>query len=176
MALKAENFPFKYTLAVSHHSTLVVTIREASTDLLADCIGSNKSSVEEGNAQINVYHLPTQFSGDSLVLMEKLLSTIKEAGDWYDKSDSQTDYFNTAFYIDINIGSQDKPCVFVKPKADLAKSLNILINHAGSSLRAEDAAPSRIDAMVAEMGQTSVGQMLSRDALYELAFAAAEAN
>jgi len=35
-----------------------------------------------------------------LINLEKL---IKKHGDWFDQSDSQTDYFNTAFYIDINL-------------------------------------------------------------------------
>ena len=28
---------------------------------------------------------------------------IKKAGEWYDKTDTMTDYFNTAFYIDLKL-------------------------------------------------------------------------
>lgn len=36
----------------------------------------------------------------------------KKAGTWHDESNAQIDYFNTAFYIDINIGRWDKPYVY----------------------------------------------------------------
>ena len=31
------------------------------------------------------------------------------SADYYDNSDAQTDYFDTAYYAHINIGSYDKP-------------------------------------------------------------------
>jgi hypothetical protein len=34
---------------------------------------------------------------------------MKKAGDWFDKSDAQVDYFHTAYYIDVNIGKWNKP-------------------------------------------------------------------
>jgi len=30
---------------------------------------------------------------------------------WYDNSDAMTDYFDTAYYMDINVGQWDKPYV-----------------------------------------------------------------
>ena len=44
--------------------------------------------------------------------LNEVLDTIKKAGTWYDESNAQIDYFNTAFYIDINIGRWDKPYVY----------------------------------------------------------------
>ena len=44
--------------------------------------------------------------------LNEVLSTIKLTGEWYDESDAQVDYFNTAFYIDINIGRWNKPYVY----------------------------------------------------------------
>ena len=35
---------------------------------------------------------------------------------WYDKSDAMVDYFDTAYYIDINIGKWNKPYVFTGTK------------------------------------------------------------
>ena len=39
------------------------------------------------------------------------MQAIKElkSADWYDESDAQVDYFNTAYYVDINVGQWDKP-------------------------------------------------------------------
>ena len=34
---------------------------------------------------------------------------ITKSQNWFDKSDTQTDYFHTAYYININIGKWDKP-------------------------------------------------------------------
>jgi hypothetical protein len=34
--------------------------------------------------------------------------------DWFDESDSMTDYFHTAFYTDINVGRWNKPYVHSK--------------------------------------------------------------
>ena len=33
---------------------------------------------------------------------------------WFDKSDIQTDYFHTAYFIGINVGKWNKPYNFVK--------------------------------------------------------------
>ena len=33
---------------------------------------------------------------------------------WYDKSDAMVDYFDTAYYVDINIGKWNKPYVQTK--------------------------------------------------------------
>jgi hypothetical protein len=34
--------------------------------------------------------------------------------DWYDNSDAQTDYFEMAYYIEVNIGKWDKPYILAK--------------------------------------------------------------
>jgi hypothetical protein len=42
------------------------------------------------------------------------LKELKEAlmaADYYDRSDAMTDYFDTAYYYDINIGKWNKPYV-----------------------------------------------------------------
>ena len=59
--------------------------------------------------QVNVYHIDKHYTGVAKDFLNEVLSTIKLAGDWYDESNSQIDYFNTAFYIDINVGHWDKP-------------------------------------------------------------------
>ena len=34
-----------------------------------------------------------------------------KGADWYDESDAQVDYFNTAYYVDINIGQWKSPYI-----------------------------------------------------------------
>jgi len=69
---------------------------------------------ENGYAQINPYHL--HFYPKHEELFEKILKIIKTAPamisggrGWYDNSNSQIDYFDTAYYFDINVGDWNKP-------------------------------------------------------------------
>jgi hypothetical protein len=36
-----------------------------------------------------------------------------KGNEWYDNSDSMTDYFDTAYYLRINVGQFDRPYVLV---------------------------------------------------------------
>lgn len=141
-ALKASGLPktFKYTLAVDHHSELVLTIREAPATVLDDFIGhvdaygnlndlrgNEKNALErfeeEGYWDVNIFHMEKQFSGKTLKVIQKMLEVIKSAGEWFDKSDAMTDYFHTAFYITIKFGRWNKPVTFTgsrrrKPKVE----------------------------------------------------------
>ena len=68
----------------------------------------------EGYAQINQYHL--HHYGKSEKFLEKVMQIIKTApakaeggSAWYDNSNSMIDYFDTAFYIHLNVGEWNKP-------------------------------------------------------------------
>lgn len=129
LALDAIKLPkaWKISLSVRNHSTLAVTIRQAPATALDDFrahlddygnIRENfKHSFDEfetkGYFDINCHHCAMQFRGPTLKVIEKIIATVKTAGDWFDKSDSQSDYFHTAFYIDVQFGKWDRPCVFV---------------------------------------------------------------
>lgn len=70
-----------------------------------------------GYAQVNQYWVDDHFQdADERAVIKKLLNIIKTAPakaeggrEWFDESDAMTDYFHTAFYMSINIGSWDKP-------------------------------------------------------------------
>ena len=69
----------------------------------------------EGYAQINQYHL-YHYGKKAEKFFEKVMKIIKTAPAkaeggraWYDESDAMTDYFNTAFYIHLNVGEWNKP-------------------------------------------------------------------
>ncbi len=126
-ALKAAKLPatLKYTLAVRHHTELVVTIRQAPAVALDDYIAdqnalsmdeanarARRAAFEAGEAQVNEFHMERQFEGQTLKMLQTIMTTIKTAGEWFDKSDSQTDYFHTAFYITLQFGG-NTPCKFV---------------------------------------------------------------
>ena len=67
---------------------------------------------EDGvNRQVNQYWIDFHYEDqdDKRNFLNAVNNIIKSAGDWYDNSDSMTDYFDTAFYYDIEVGQFDKP-------------------------------------------------------------------
>jgi hypothetical protein len=88
----------KGTIKVRTGSTLVVTLRKVPDGLFTD--------KEIGNG-VNVYHLEW-FDGLAKNFLMELLAAMKGIN-WYDRSDSMTDYFDTAWYNDIKIGEWNKP-------------------------------------------------------------------
>lgn len=65
----------------------------------------------EKSMQVNQYWLSEHFEGVALETLQGVMDVIKTAPSrkWYDKSDAMTDYFDTAFYIHLNIGEWNKP-------------------------------------------------------------------
>lgn len=93
-----KKYGIKATVAKgSYNSSLVVNISAGDIDF-----GSTYQ-------QVNIYWIDDHHTGIAKEFLNEVLKTIKVAGEWYDESDSQIDYFNTAFYISINIGRWDKP-------------------------------------------------------------------
>ncbi len=63
------------------------------------------------NVDINEYYLANY--GQHKNFLGKVIDVIKFGGDnkWYDNSDIQSDYFDTAFYIHFSIGKYNKPYI-----------------------------------------------------------------
>lgn len=92
---------WKYSLAVRHHSTLVLTISEAPIDLVAQSLSSDEQK-KRGYIDVNQYHIEGVSSGSLL----KTFTASRDAmmvGN-HDNSDPMTDYFDVGWYIDINVG------------------------------------------------------------------------
>lgn len=100
---------WKYSLAVRDHSTIVLTIASAPLDLLEIVRNNREHGKNDKYAQLNHFYLSNEFEGNEemCALFAKILSTLK-GPDFFDHSDSQTDYFNLSHYIGINIGKWDK--------------------------------------------------------------------
>lgn len=81
----------RFSLSVRHNMTLVVKIKKCPIFTAAD------------NQLVNVYWYDKHLPKYKAEFIGKLLATIKTAGNWYDNSDIMTDYFDTAFYIDLII-------------------------------------------------------------------------
>lgn len=107
---------WKWSLSVNNHSTIVLTIKSAPYDLLAEvfrvnnkrvCADYQKFSEKPSSVGVNPYWLENQFDVH-LPVFEAIKKAMYSAG-WYNNSDVMTDYFDTAYYIDIKIGRWDKP-------------------------------------------------------------------
>jgi hypothetical protein len=62
---------------------------------------------------INPYWFHEHFDGSCKNFLTELFAAARGT-EWYDRSDAMTDYFDTAYYIDVNVGSWNKPYALVK--------------------------------------------------------------
>lgn len=98
-----KKYKLKGTLSVHNHSSISLNIKSGAIDF-----GGN-------DIQVNPYWLDDHYKDRPLAL--KALKEIKQAlmaAEYYDESDAQTDYFNTAYYFHINVGRWNKPYQLVK--------------------------------------------------------------
>ena len=92
-----KKYSMKGTIAVQHHSTLVVNLKSGPINFKA----------QNTHYQVNPYHIESQWSGTAKSFLTELLAAMKSGG-LFDKSVIQSDYFHTAWYTDINIGKWNK--------------------------------------------------------------------
>lgn len=90
----------KASIAVRHHSTLVVNIKSGKIDF-----GSN-------DRQVNPYwyHDHYKDNAPALAFLSELIPAMN-AGN-HDRSDIQTDYFDVGWYVDVNVGQWNKPYIY----------------------------------------------------------------
>lgn len=106
------------TLAVRNHSTLMVNIKSGKLDIVGNYIGKvgrDRFSKLPRSLQVYQYHNDLKFTGHVLDFMNELFDAMR-GSEWYDRSDVQTDYFDTAYYMDVNVGQWNKPYIFEDKK------------------------------------------------------------
>ena len=103
-----KKYGMKGSIAIKHHFSLVVNVQSGPLDFT--------HSHGDGYTQVNTYHIDRHYSGDVRQFLNELVVAMKGTK-WFDKSDIQSDYFHTAYYIDINIGRWNKPYVQTAFKA-----------------------------------------------------------
>lgn len=119
-AIKAvlKKYNVKGTIGIRHHSTLVVNIKEGALDFIGNANIKAKKWADnsgcefypiEGSYQVNPYHFDKE-EGIFKKFFTELEAAMKGTK-WYDNSDMMTDYFETAYYLSINIGKYDKPYI-----------------------------------------------------------------
>lgn len=89
-------YKMKGTLSVRHHSSIVLTLKKGPIDF-----GKTEGSV-------NVFWIDQHYEGVARDFLKEAHTALLAAG-WYNRSDMMTDYFDIAYYTDINIGAWKKP-------------------------------------------------------------------
>jgi len=103
----------KYSLRVDNHMAINCTIRSGSVDFIQnmrDMLKGDqfKLTTDHGYVQVNPYWYNEHFTGQPREIINQVIDALKSA-DYYDKSDAMVDYFDTAYYMHLNIGDWDKP-------------------------------------------------------------------
>lgn len=105
---------WKYTLSVSHHSTLVLTITGAPVDLIAENLRPASNRQDE-YLQLNTYHLHNEYESDLRDTFARI-HTAMNVGNW-DRSQPQSDYFDVGWYTRIQIGAWKRPFRKIEAKS-----------------------------------------------------------
>ena len=117
-----KKYKVKGTLSVRNHSTICLTLKSGKIDFVENFIQTDNDSNFGGKMEqrridylrqnksmdVNPYWFHEHFTGSAKAFMTEAFKALKSA-DWYDESDAMTDYFNTAYYVDVNIGKWNKP-------------------------------------------------------------------
>lgn len=111
----------KYSLRVRNSLTIYMTIKSGPVDFFGNFNVKSADTAErrgydfapaKDRMNVNTFWIDSNFDGE----VAKLLKTIVDClntGNW-DRSDSQSDYFDVGHYIELEIGSWDKPYVLTK--------------------------------------------------------------
>ena len=106
-----KKYGVKGTLSVRNHSSIVLNVKSGPVDFIKDY--GDAEDARKFGIQVNPYWFEEHFTGKSKKFLKEAFDALKGAG-YYDNSDAQTDYFDTAYYYDINIGRWNKPYELTK--------------------------------------------------------------
>ena len=106
-----KKYGVKGTLSVRNHSSIVLNVKSGPVDFIKDY--GDAEDARKFGIQVNPYWFEEHFTGKSKKFLQEAFKALKSAG-YYDRSDAQIDYFDTAYYYDINIGRWNKPYELTK--------------------------------------------------------------
>jgi len=112
-----KKYKVKGSLAVRHHSTLVLNIKSGALDFIGNfnaVADTRTGRVEHAETylQVNPYWAHEHYSGKVKQFVTEVLAAMNVGN--HDRSDSQSDYFDVGWYVDVNVGQWDKPYQFTK--------------------------------------------------------------
>ena len=105
-AIKAvlKKYKMKASIAVRHHSTLVVNIKSGAIDF------SGNYTHGDNYIQVNEYWIDDHYANNTVAknFLNELLAAMK-GPKYFNDDDIQSDYFSRSHYTDINVGNWNKP-------------------------------------------------------------------
>ena len=107
-----KKYNLKGSLSVRNNMSIVLTIKAGAIDFIGNFNEYNASNSRFNPAtnsiDINPYWYKDHFDGIAKEALSEIVPAMYSA-DYYDNSDIQSDYFDTAYYIDVNVGNWNKP-------------------------------------------------------------------
>jgi hypothetical protein len=101
-----KKYGVKGSLSVRNHMSIVLNVKSGKIDFFEDY--GDREDARKFGIQVNPYWFQEHFTGKSKEFLAEAFDALKAAG-YYNNSDAQIDYFDTAYYYDINIGKWNKP-------------------------------------------------------------------
>jgi hypothetical protein len=106
----------KGSISVRNRMVLVVNLKSGKQDIIQNWFDNAKNQpqyndriLEKPEAlQVSQYWIDNYFDGKVKEFFIELFQAMK-GSKWYDNSDIMTDYFDTAYYMDVNVGQWNKP-------------------------------------------------------------------
>jgi len=107
-----KKYGVKGTLKTDRYS-ITLTIKSGKIDFIADLNSERMSRSKEElrkdySLDVNPYWFQEHYNGESYFFLKEVFDALKSAN-WYDRSDAQVDYFDTAYYYNVNVGNWRKP-------------------------------------------------------------------
>ena len=113
-------YKVKGSLSVRNHMSIVLTLKSGAIDFIGNSnkvCGNDHYQVARGFKpnttgydQVNPYWFQDHYDGKAKAFLTEAFKALKSA-DWYDESNAMIDYFNIAYYVDINIGKWNAPYI-----------------------------------------------------------------
>jgi hypothetical protein len=113
-----KKYGVKGTLSVRNHSTIVLNVKSGKVDFIGNfnkVVGARPGGFRLGSpaetyVDVNPYWFHEHYDGVAREFLTEAFQALKSA-DWYDESNAQVDYFDIAYYVDINVGKWNQPYV-----------------------------------------------------------------
>lgn len=107
-----KKYNVKSSIAVRNHSTLIITITSSPIDFFKNYNETNANAhrfepITDQYHRVNEYYIESNFSGTARDFLLELRQAANALN--YDNSDLMTDYFDIGYYLDISIGTYNKP-------------------------------------------------------------------
>jgi hypothetical protein len=101
-----KKYGVKGTLSVRSHMSIVLNVKAGKVDFFNDY--GDVEDAKKFGIQVNPYWFQDHFTGKAKEFLADAFDALKSAG-YYNNSDAQIDFFDCAYYYDINIGKWNKP-------------------------------------------------------------------